>query len=738
MMRWAAILLLVGCAAEKTHRVADANAAARQKPPAAPAAAPPAAAPVGDPWAGAQLISAPPAAPPQAVKVRGLSRFSLRNGLEVVVVSAHEVPMVDVTLVVRAGGLDEGPSEQGLASFTGQMLRKGTVKRNAAALSKAIDSIGGTLGVDAGEENTSVHCGALSRDLATCIELLSDVSLHPTFPPEAMAEVRDRLIAAVEQVRDNKDALAEAHFANLLFGEKHPRGLITTAKDIASIKPAQLAAFHKKYFAAQNAILAVAGDVDATKLKAQLDKAFGALPRGKKNVRKEPPLPPHSGIETVLVDRSDLSQTRIVFGAPGVRHRDPDFFAALLANYTLGGGAFSSRLMQRIRAKGGKTYGISSRFEANEWLGAFAVAASVPNEYALATLDEVRAEMRAMHDKGPTDEEIAAAKAHMAGSYALRVQTPAQLVSALVAAELHGLGLDYVENWPLKVAAVTPQEVRAAAAKHFDADGGVLVMVGKADVVAPQLAKASLKAEITSFLAPISASLRKKEGAAAVAVANASAADVARARAIVGDALKAAGGAEKLKGIKDAVVSTKIKVTMGGQAQELDIKQYTLLPDNYRTDSNVMGQTVKLVITSKGAFRQIGPKVMDLPPEQAASARKEQDQRGVVPTAVLVRAADPQTKVRARDSVEKNGRKLDVVEMIDRDGQTTTLWIDAVTHLLARAGDPEQGAEFDDWRDVSGLKYPFKMNLKGRQTIEIDTQDVKINGGVSPDVFKHP
>src|SRR5262245_10586082 len=144
----------------------------------------------------------------------------------------------------------------------------------------------------------------------------------------------------------------------------------------------------------------------------------------------------------------------------------------------------------------------------------------------------------------------------------------------------------------------------------------------------------------------------------------------------------------------------------------------------------------RLVITAKGAFQQTGPRVVDLPPGEADNARKQQTQRGAVPTQVLMRAADPATKVRAREDVEQNGRKLQVVEMIDRDGQTTTLWIDAGTHLLTRVGDAEQGAEFSDWREVSGLKYPFKVHLKGRQTIEIDTEEVKINSGLSPDLFK--
>src|SRR5262249_43058841 len=152
-------------------------------------------------------------------------------------------------------------------------------------------------------------------------------------------------------------------------------------------------------------------------------------------------------------------------------------------NYTLGGGAFSSRLMARIRARGGRTYGISSHFGVSEWTGDFSVAVDVPNEYVGSTLEDIRDEMRMLAKSGPTDAELAAAKAHLAGSYPMHLQTPAQLAGALVAAELHGLSLDYVENFPLKIAAVTPAETRAAAQKHLDADNVVLVMVGRGQVV---------------------------------------------------------------------------------------------------------------------------------------------------------------------------------------------------------------------------------------------------------------
>jgi len=281
------------------------------------------------------------------------------------------------------------------------------------------------------------------------------------------------------------------------------------------------------------------------------------------------------------------------------------------------------------------------------------------------------------------------------------------------------------------VAAVTTADARAAASRRLDADNMVVVLVGRGDVVAPALAKVGLKAERVAYTDPISAATRKQASAARSSILAASPADVGKAKALIDQALRAAGGADKLKGVKDVTVTAKMSLG----SQKVSVKQYVLLPDKRRMDMNMGGMDVKMVITKDAAFQQSGPQVVDLPPAIAAKARKEQ--RAGLPTEVLMRASEPGAKVVVRPQVEEGGKKLDVIEMIDKDGDTTTLWIDAKTHLLSKVGDSDGAAELDDWRDVAGgIKYPFKMHLRGKQSIDLDTEEVKINSGLSPDLFK--
>jgi outer membrane lipoprotein-sorting protein len=202
-------------------------------------------------------------------------------------------------------------------------------------------------------------------------------------------------------------------------------------------------------------------------------------------------------------------------------------------------------------------------------------------------------------------------------------------------------------------------------------------------------------------------------------------------------ALRVAGGGDRIKSIKDVTVAAKMTMSAGGQSQHLTVKQYTLVPDKHRMDMSMAGMDVKMVVTPEAAYQQMGSQVVDLPPAVAAKMRKEQGQRGAVPTGVLVRAVDPATKVRILPPAEAAGRKVDVIEMIDRDGETTTLWLDAESHLIAKIGDGSGAAELSDWRDVAGgLKYPFKMHISGQQTVDVEAQEVKVNSGLGADLFK--
>ena len=211
-----------------------------------------------------------------------------------------------------------------------------------------------------------------------------------------MGEVRDEMLAAIAARFDNPHELANTHFANLMFGEQHPDGWVLTAEDVRKITRARLETFWKTFYRPNRAMLAVAGDVDAAKLRAGIEKQFGGWARAAVPPRPGWTIPPIAGTRILLVDRPDSTQATIVLGHQGIKHADPRWYAATLMNYVLGGSDFSSRLMIEVRAKRGLTYGIGSSFGASLYEGAFRVAASTksesrPGRRLLASINEIRA-----------------------------------------------------------------------------------------------------------------------------------------------------------------------------------------------------------------------------------------------------------------------------------------------------------------------------------------------------------
>jgi zinc protease len=220
-------------------------------------------------------------------------------------------------------------------------------------------------------------------------------------------------------------------------------------------------------------------------------------------------VPQVRGVRAILVDKPELSQATLMFGHPGLRHADPDWYAATVVNYVLGGSDFSSRLMTEVRSKRGLTYGIGSSFGATLYPGAFRVSASTRNETADDALKVAVDEIRKMKTLGPTAEELAKARGYYAGSTPFTLESPSEVARAILGAQLHGLGLDYVKRLALNLAAVDLASAAATAHRWLDPDDLAIVIVGRAAVVAPQLQQAGIPFEQVDAHAPISAAARK-------------------------------------------------------------------------------------------------------------------------------------------------------------------------------------------------------------------------------------
>lgn len=460
-------------------------------------------------WAGRKDLIRSPAPPkPTELALPPVQRFTLKNGLQVIVVARKDLPVVSFGIAVQAGGYDERRDQLGVSDFVASMLRRGTKTRSADDISNAIDFVGGSLDAHASNEGTTAGCSALSKDSKLCLDLLSDILLHPSFPEGEMGEVRDEMLAAIAARFDNPHELSNAHFENQLFGEQHPEGWVMTADDARKITRENLEEFWKTFYRPNHAILAVAGDVDAPKLRVGIEKAFGGWARGKVPERPTWTIPKIAQTRILLVDRPDSTQATFVLGHQGIKHADPRWYAATLMNYVLGGSDFASRLMIEVRAKRGLTYGIGSSFGSTLYQGAFRVAGSTKSESTWEALLASVNEIRRMKTEGPTQVELDKAKGYYAGSYPFKLQTSAGVAQALVAAELHGLGAGYVRELPLRLAAVDTAAAKAAGGELLSPDTMLVVIVGKAAAIEPQLKDKGIAYEKINFKDPISAAAR--------------------------------------------------------------------------------------------------------------------------------------------------------------------------------------------------------------------------------------
>lgn len=758
----AAALIAAGCGSSQKPSVSP--AAARPTPPAAAQAARENAEPKtvtqarprvpgptagvtpapssANPWASrTDLFVAPKPTVTANVQLGSIERFTMNNGLKVIAMPRRQIASVDVVVAIRAGRTADPLDKGGLAQFTASMLRKGTQKRSSDQIAQAIDSVGGEVQAQADVDATYVGCHARAKDLGLCLDLLSDMAQRAAFPEKEMDEIRRQLYAEVDHVKDNPRLLAEVHGVNLFFGDRDPRGRPMSRESIAAVDRLALVDFYRSRYAPNNAIVAVAGDFDGRALRTALTRYFGKWPT--RLSVPDPPvlgLPSHPKPLTRLVDKPDATQSVLAILGPGIAHDSPDFYAVQLMNYTLGGGAFSSRLMKVVRSEGGKTYGVRSRFEALRNSGFFEAATFTRNPETASTLRLVLDEIKRMRAGGPTEAELEAAKANLIGGYGLHLETANDLSHALLAAEIDGLDADYVRKYPQRLAAVTHAGVVQAAQRYLAPN--TLVVVGRAADVKPLLAAIGVKPDDeVAYTDPVSPSERRGIAQAKAKAQQVSPEEADTGKKLLATALAAKGGAAELSKIRDLQTRGQGTMRTSGQSIPIIVERAIIPGKAERTDIvlSTLNQRMAIVVANGKAFQQVGDQVQDLPAGVAAEMQKGLWRDS---NFILLHASEPGSKVKALDPVTENGVKYDVLEIISPDGDSTRLLLDSKTHLIARElfkqQQQEGRIELSDYRREGGIAFAQKMILPAGngQELELRLEKIEINKGIKPDLFK--
>ncbi len=419
------------------------------------------------------LLAAPAVAQNQRIE-----RVVSPGGIEAWFVRDNSLPLLAIEFSWRGGSAQDPAGLEGLAALTADMIAQGAGSRDQQAFAAELENRSIALGFSAGLDTTQGSLRVLSRDKTLGIELLADALARPRFDAEQVERLRANVLAGISRDETSPETIARRAFARAAFGE-HPyaRPSRGTPESVKAIASADMRALLARVYARDNLVVAVVGDSNAGELGALLDRAFGALPAAARTVAIAPVAA--SGAGKTLVLQRPGSQTFALFGHQGIGRDDPDFFAATVVNYILGGGGFNSRLMLSVRERAGLTYGIGTGLATFDAAAIVQGSTSSENGTVARALDLVRAEWAEMAKSGPSADELQGAKDFLTGSFPLQFDGSARIARLMVNARLDGRGLDWFEERQRRVAGVTLDDARRVAARLLDPAKLLVVAVGQ-------------------------------------------------------------------------------------------------------------------------------------------------------------------------------------------------------------------------------------------------------------------
>ncbi|MEO8193476.1 MAG: pitrilysin family protein [Gemmatimonadales bacterium] len=474
-----------------TPRSAD-----QQGPRAASSSAPAAAAAANTEVAasgtgGGNLNASLPAGGPDPVfRLPQLQRRKLSNGLDVLIVEHHELPVVTMNLVVKGGSAADPDQRAGLAAVAADLMDEGTTSRDALEISRQLASIGANLGTTADWDANRLTLTTLTRHLDAALGIYSDVLLHPAFRETDVNRVRQSRLQSVVQRRDDANAIASEVYASILYGASHPYGhpQLGNEASLRGLTADELRNFYSSYYRPNNSSLIVVGDVKPDMIVALLEKALTEWKSAIVPAVALDAAPVARARTTIyVVDRPGAAQSVINIGGVGAPRSTPDYFTRLVLNQMLGG-AFVSRVNLNLREAKGYTYGARTAFDYRRGAGPFTASAGVQTAVTKESVSEFLKELRGIRGEIPvTQLELDQAKQSIVRGFPRTFETPAQIAARLTDVVLYGLPDNYFDSYIAGIQKVTAADVARVANRAIDPSKLAILVVGDRNVIEPGL-----------------------------------------------------------------------------------------------------------------------------------------------------------------------------------------------------------------------------------------------------------
>ena len=659
----------------------------------------------------------PKPGPAPTININKPQSFVLKNGLKVLVVENHKLPRVSFNLTLDNPPYAEG-NKKGVSDILSGMLGNGTQTINKDAFNEEIDFLGADINFYA----SGASANGLSRYSKRILELLADGALNPLFDKAEFDKEKEKIIEGLKADEKSVAAIARRVENVLVFGKEHYRGEYTSEETLKNVTFDDVVLNYNTYFVPANAYLVIVGDVNFKEVKKEVERLFGKWRKAMapQLTYTNPKDVQYSQINFIDAPNAVQSEIALV-NLSNLKMTDKEYFSVLLANQILGGGG-EGRLFLNLREKHGWTYGAYSSIGSGKYINKFRSSASVRNTVTDSAVVEFFNELKRIKTELVSEEDLRNAKAKYVGNFVMQIEKPSTIAGYALNKETQGLPEDFYENYIKNINAVTAEDIKNAANKYFLSDNTRVVIVGKAGDVLPGLETMSKREKLPIFYFdkygnPTEKPEVKKPIPAGVT-----------AQTVLNNYINAIGGEKAVKNVKTLAVMSS--GTVQGTPLELVVKT---APKKMGVEMKAMGMTMmKQVVNEKEAYAVQQGQRKDFKDQELKDMQAE-----ATTFKELALLTDKDITLTGIENI--NGTDAYAI----KNGKSTYFYDVKTGYKVAEAKELEQGGQkmtqttyYQDYKDVKGLKFPYKTIMNVGIEIELITTEVKINEGVTDADFK--
>ena len=655
------------------------------------------------------------------VKIPEPVEVTLSNGMRLLMLEDHELPLIRGLALVHAGNLFDPSDKRGLSQIMADVMRSGGTKsKTGDQIDEELENIAGTVEAGMDETSANVSFSGLKETTDQVLAVFRDVLTNPEFRQDKLDLSLTQYRSAIARRNDDASDIPSRELTRILYGQDTPYGWQPEYADLARIHRDDLIAFYQRYYFPKNIMLAVYGDFTAAEMKDKLEKLFADWKVEQPAVPPFPALTPKPAPGIYFASKEDVTQTFFSIGELGGTLRDPDYPALQVAANILGEG-FSSRLVSRIRTQLGYAYSIGASWAANyNFPGTFRISGSTKSMTTVETVQAIREEVEKIRTTEVTDKELEDAKQAVLNSFVFNFDSPAKTLNRVMRYEYFGYPKDFLFRYQKAIAAVTRADVLRVAKEHIHPDQLAVVTVGNPKEFGKPLTAIGKVTDLDLTIPEPKQELSKAD-----------AGSLARGKQLLVKAQQAMGGAEKLAAVKDATYIAELALeAAAGGIKIKDVSMY-LAPDQLRQEQELPFGKIIAYSDGKSGWLSTPQGVQLMPAEILKQAQGEIFRE---PYALMLSDRDPSRTVNATGE--------NTVEVSGAGGLSVRIEFDPATGLPAREiymepgqnGAPAETTDiFSDWRDAGGLKLPFKaiQMENGMKMLEATVSEYKINSGLS-------